>query len=769
MTNFRLLPSISALLLLISCQQTPTSKPDIFDQKADLLLTQLTLEEKVAQLKVYSFAAIAHYTNQTTGEVNIDSLKKYFPHGVGGVCVDKGLEPIAYMNVEQTITNYNNTTRMKIPVIYQGEALHGFMCMQATVFPQAISLGCSWDPAMLEKCYDVAAKEAAVRGVKHILSPILDLAREPRFGRIEEMYSEDPYLVGECGKAAVIGLQGRSRIPDSNHVAATLKHFMGHGIPEGGRNMATINISNYDLLNEQMPPFAKCIDAGVISVMPSYNEINGVPNHASKWLIKDILAGELGFNGPITGDQNALDELYRTHSIAASPAGAAKLAIENGIDLDIRYQTGTYDELVKMVKEGKLDEKYVNESAKRILALKYLLGLFDSHTLDTIRMKEVTNCEAHKKIALEAAEKSLVLLKNQNNTLPFNPEKIKTVAVIGPNAKGVHYGGYTAEPRYDGVDVLEGVENISEGKFKVLYAEGCKIAKEESTYWGNDVHTPNDEASDRQLIAEAVKVAKQSDVIILSIGETVSFSREAWGEFHLGDRDNLDLLGRQNLLVEELLKTGKPITALIFGGRPLSFNYVAQNVPSIIQVFYPGQEGGTAIANVVFGKVNPSGKLATTIPKSVGQLPCYYDRKPSRMRSYIYNLGSEPLFAFGHGLSYTTYAYGELSLDKSEMTASDSIKVSIPITNTGNMAGEEVVQLYIHDKVSTGVRPIKELKHFAKIHLETDETKTVTFCITKEDLQYYNPNLKKVVEPGEFEVFVGPNMIDLKSLVFTVK
>jgi len=768
MTNLRLLPVLASILLLISCQQKPVTKTDNYAQKAEKLLATLTLEEKVAQLKIYSFAAITHYTSPT-GVVNVDSLKKYFPVGVGGVCVDKGLDPIAYMNVQQTINDYNNTTRMKIPVLYQGEALHGFMCLQATVFPQAIALGCSWDPDMLEKVYDAAAREAAARGVKHILSPILDLAREPRFGRIEEMYSEDPYLVGECGKAAVYGLQGRSRIPDSNHVAATLKHFMGHGIPEGGRNIAPVNISYYDLMNEHMAPFATCIDAGVISVMPSYNEINGVPNHVSKWLIKDILAKELGFNGPITGDQNALDELYRTHAVAGSPAGAAKMAIENGIDLDIRYMTGTYDELENLVKSGHLDEKYINQSAKRILALKYLLGLFDNNTLDTLRMKEVTNCDAHKKIALEAAEKSLVLLKNQNNTLPLNQEKIKTVAVIGPMAKGVHYGGYTAEPRFDGIDVLEGVDNISEGKFKLLYAEGCKIAKEESTYWGNEVHTPNDEASDRQFIAEAVKAAKQSDAIILAIGENVSFSREAWGENHLGDRDNLDLLGRQNKLVEELLKTGKPIAALIFGGRPLSFNYVAENVPSIIQVFYPGQEGGTAIANVLFGKVNPSGKLATSIPKSVGQLPCYYSRKPSRFRSYIYFPGSEPLFAFGHGLSYTTYTYGELNIDKSEITANDSIKVSIPITNTGKMAGEEVVQLYIHDKVSTGVRPIKELKDFVKIHLEPNETKSVIFTITKEDLQYYNPDLKKVVEPGEFTVFVGPNSVDLKSTTFIVK
>ncbi|MCK9206323.1 MAG: glycoside hydrolase family 3 C-terminal domain-containing protein, partial [Salinivirgaceae bacterium] len=548
----------------------------------------------------------------------------------------------------------------------------------------------------------------------------------------------------------------------------TLKHFVGHGIPEGGRNVAPVNLSKYDLMNEHLMPFAKGVEAGVLSIMPSYNEMNGVPNHASKWLLHDILHDELGFSGLITSDQNALDEMHRTQLFAPSFADAAKLAIENGVDVDLRYTYGTYDELVSLVKNGKLDEKQINQSVKKLLTLKYQLGLFDNKPLDTNRMLQLTNCDAHKKLALEASEKSLVLLKNQNNLLPLNEQKIKTLAVVGPLAKGVNYGGYTAEPRYDGVDVLEGIQNIAEGKFNVLYAEGCKIAKEESSFWGNEIHAPNDLEADQELIADAVKTAKQSDAIVLALGETVSFCREAWGENHLGDRESLELLGRQNQLVEELLKTDKPIVVLMFGGRPLSFNLVAEKVPSIVQVFYPGQEGGTAIASILFGKVNPSGKLAITIPKSVGQLPCYYSRKPSRMRSYIYFAGSEPLFAFGHGLSYTTYSYGELAISKNQMTANDTITVSIPVTNSGNRAGEEVVQLYIHDKFSSGIRPIKELKDFARVALAAGETKTVLFQITKEKLEYYNPDLQKVVEPGEFEVFVGTSSVSLQSKLFTV-
>lgn len=756
---------ILPFVLALSCQPNKQKNSSEHAEKAKKLVQQLSLEEKVAQLKLYSYPYIQAFVSKT-GEVNADSLKKYFPYGVGGIGIDKSLEPLVYLNVAQSINDYNKTIRVPIPAMYLGEGLHGFMGIGATVFPQAIALGCSWDPALLEKCYSATALEASAHGVKQILSPVLDLSREPRFGRTEEMYSEDAYLVGEYAKAAVWGFQGRNGLPDSNHVASTLKHFAGHGIPEGGRNIAPVNISPYDLLNEHVQPFARGIEAGVLSIMPSYNEINGVPNHASHWLLHDVLEGKLGFSGLITSDQNALDELYRTHGIINNAAEAGKLAIENGIHVDIRYTSGTFDELVNLVHTGKLDEKYIDEALTQWLTLKYQLGMFEAKPLDPDYMLKVTNCDAHKKLALEAAEKSLVLLKNENNLLPLQPEKLKTVAVIGPCAKGVHFGGYTAEPRV-GIDVLEGVEQYSQGAFNVVYAEGCKIAKEESSFWVNNVHTPNEPADDQRLIAEAVKTAQKSDVVVLAIGETVSFSREAWGEYHLGDRESLELLGAQNQLVEALLKTGKPVIALMFGGRPLSFNLVAEKVPSIVQVFYPGQEGGTAISNLLFGKINPSGKLAITIPKSVGQLPCYYSRKPSRNRSYIYFEGSEPLFAFGFGLSYTNYTYGEVVIDKNTMTANDTLTVSVPVTNSGSMAGEEIVQLYIHDVVSRGVRPVMELKDFTRVALAPGETKTVTFKIGKDKLAYYNPELIQVIEPGVFEVLVGTSSKNWQKVSFT--
>ena len=730
------------------------------------LVSQLSLAEKISQLKISSYENIKNYVN-SRGEVNVDSLKKNFPTGIGGIGLDMNLDPTVYVNVVNSIRHYNNSLPHPIPPMFIGEGLHGFMANSATVFPQAIALGCSWDPALLEKVFSATAIEASSRGVKQLFSPVLDLAREPRFGRTEEMYSEDAYLAAICGQAAVWGFQGHNGLPDANQVAATLKHFVGHGQPEGGRNVAPINISPYDLMNNPIQPFEQCIKAGALSVMPSYNEMNGIPNHGSKWLLHNILRDKLAFTGLITSDQDAINEMYRTHGVVPSFAEAAKLALENGVDQDLRFKTGAYDELENLVKDGRLDEKLINASATRVLALKFKLGMFEAKDISGSDMLAVTNSPAHKALALEVAQKSLVLLKNNSNVLPLNASSLKTVAVIGPLAKGVHFGGYTAEPRH-GVDVLQGIQNVAAGTFNVLYAEGCRLAKEESSFWKDEILTPVDDDVNLKLMDEAVNTASQSDVVVLALGETVAFSREAWGENHLGDRDNLDLVGKQNKLVEMLLKTGKPVVVLMFGGRPLSFNYVAENVPAIIQVFYPGQEGGTAIADVLFGKVNPSGKLSVTIPKSVGQLPCYYSRKPSRMRSYINFKGSEPLFPFGYGLSYTTFKYGEPTIDNAVITETQSVKVSVQVTNTGKVAGEEVVQLYIHDRISAGVRPIKELKDFTRVALQPNESKIVTFAITPDKLSYYNPDLQKVIEPGDFEVMVGSNSEDVKTVGFKV-
>jgi beta-glucosidase len=737
------------------------------NQKAKQLLDKLTLEEKIAQLILPSHPVVQTFISGE-GVISVDSLEKYFPHGVGGLNIDRNLPPETYVKVANSIQKYNQTRRVWVPALFVGEGLHGFMSRGATVFPQAIALGCTWDMDLLERLYSTAALEASARGVKMFLTPVLDIGREPRFGRIEEMYSEDTYLTAECGKAAVYGFQGRDGIPGPNQVAATLKHFVGHGIPEGGRNVAPVNISPYDLLNDHVAPFEACLEAGALAIMPSYNEINGVPNHGNQWLMNDILREKLGFKGVVIADQNAIDEMYRTHFSAQDAPDAALKAIHSNIDIDLRYTKGTFDHLDYLVSSGQLDEAVINRAVERVLTLKYIVNLFEKPFADASHMLKVTNSSEHKKIALEAAEKAMVLLKNEGNLLPLQSGKYKKVAVIGPNAKGVHFGGYTAEPRH-GVDVLDGISQYAKGKFEVVYAEGCKIAKEESSFWRDDVHTPNDEASDLKLIKEAVDIAKTSDVIILAIGENVSFSREAWGENHLGDRDDLDLLGRQDLLVQSLLKTGKPIVALVFGGRPLSFNYVAENVPAIFQCFYLGQEGGHAVANIIFGETNPSGKLATTIPVSVGQIPCFYSRKPSRMRSYIYHPGSKPLYAFGHGLSYTTFEYANLRSQKDTIAMGESNIFWVDITNTGNKPGEEIVQMYIRDVVSEGVRPILELKGFDKVLLKPGETKTVAFKINPEKLEYYNPKLEKTIEKGQFNVFVGPNSFELLEGSFYVK
>lgn len=759
-----------AFLISISGFATGKSKNtnSAAQKEAAILLQKLTLSEKVAQLKNCSYDVIKPFVD-VNGSVNTDSLKKYFPYGIGEIGLNYGLEPTLYVKIANQLRHYNKSLRVNIPPLFIGEGLHGFMANGATVFPQAIALGCSWDPVLLEKIFTATAIEASSRGVKQLFSPVLDLAREPRFGRTEEMYSEDAYLAAICGRSAVWGFQGRNGKPDENHVAATLKHFVGHGQPEGGRNVAPVNISKYDLMNSHILPFEKCIQAGALSVMPSYNEMNGQPNHASKWLLNDILRSKLGFSGLVIADQDALSEMYKTHQIVPTPAGAAKVGVENGIAVDLRYATGPYDELENLVKMGVVKTASIDNLVLKVLTLKFMLGLFDPKDIDENKMLKVTNNQDHKALALEAAHKSLVLLKNQDDILPLDSTKLKTVAVIGPLAQGVHYGGYTAEPR-KGTDVLDGINQFSKGRFQVVYAEGCKLALEESSFWDNGRQTPNSPENEAVLIKQAIETASKSDVVVLALGETESFCREAWSDEHTGDRESLELLGNQNKLVEAILQTGKPVVVLMFGGRPLTFNFVNENVPAIIQVFYPGQEGGTAIADVLFGKVNPSGKLSVTIPKSVGQLPCYYSRKPSRMRDYVGGeTTNQPLYPFGFGLSYSQFEYKNLTIDKKEISKTESVQVSLQVTNTGKKAGEEIVQLYIRDKVSTATRPEKELKDFARVNLQPGETKTVIFTITPDKLEYYNLDFNKVIELGDFDVMVGANSENFKTVSFTVR
>jgi beta-glucosidase len=583
---------------------------------------------------------------------------------------------------------------------------------------------------------------------------VLDLARDPRWGRTEECYSEDPYLVSRIGLAAIYGLQGRSNIIDNKHVAVTLKHFAGHGQPEGGRNTAPVNYSEREFRETHLYPFEIAVKKGhAKSVMASYNEWDGVPNHLNHKLLTDILRNEWGFKGYVMTDGGGLDMVYQVHHAADDSADAGMLAIQAGVDYDLGSK-GAYKELGQQIRDGRIPQESVDRAVRNVLHVKFIRGLFENPYIDVDFMEKITNCTEHKALALKAAQEALILLKNENNTLPFDSIKVKSIAVIGPNADSIHLGGYSPRPMI-GVSVLEGIKAFTGNRIKVLYAEGCKITINKECNWlVTEPPAISDPETDKKLIAEAVKIARQSDAILLVLGENELINREAWSENHLGDRDNLDLAGMQNELVKAIISTGKPVAVLLINGRPISINYIQENAPAILEGWYLGQETGHAVADIIFGRVNPSGKLTVTFPRSVGQLPCYYDKKPSRHRNYVL-ADSGSLYPFGYGLSYTSFEYKNLKLSSKEIPVNGTLEVKADITNTGMRKGDEIVQLYIHDLVSLPTRPVKELKDFTRITLEPGETKTIKFLISPEKLEAMDIDMKRKVQPGDFEIMVG--------------
>ncbi len=766
MKNRRLILPLCLMALFMSACVTKDYKDPSLppEERARLLLSQMTLEEKAAQLY-----RVAEQTFVVDNDVNVDSLKRYLPHGTGIVYLKMYGDPKEYAQCANEYQRYLvENTRLGIPALFGGEGLHGFMAQESTYFPQAIALGCSFDPELAERVYSAVALEMRSRGVTQVLSPVVDLARDPRWGRTEECFSEDPYLVSRMGLAAVRGFQGRTPedLKSGKHLIATLKHFVGHGQPEGGRNIAPVASSMREVREMHMYPFEVCVkDGNVLSVMASYNDLNGIQNHANKWLLTDVLCEEWGFNGYITADAGGVDELFMLQGLAANEEEAAKRAIEAGIDLELVRHVTTFNRIPDMVRSGKLDEKYLDRAVLRFLTQKFKVGIFENPYVDT--SKVVYNTDEHKKLALEAAQKSLVLLKNEGNLLPLDAKKLNSLAVIGPNAAGVHLGGYTSDPHV-GVSILEGIQEYAEGRFKVNYAEGCKITKQTPSFWG-DNETPNDKAADAKLIAEAVECARRSDMVVLVLGDNVSTCREAWAETHRGDRDDLNLLGAQNELVEKIVALNKPVVALVLGGRPLSINILKENVPAIFQGFYLGQEGGHAFADVLFGEVSPSGKLSVSMPRNVGQYPFYYNHKPSLMRSYLWSETS-PLYPFGHGLSYTSFDYADLKIDKREIIEGDSLTVSFMLKNVGVREGTEIVQLYLHDKVASVTRPVMELKDFKRVTLAPQEKKMVTFTITPDKLVMYDIDMQRVIEAGDFELMIGASAEDIRLKdVFTVK
>src|SRR6185437_10913095 len=638
----------------------------------------------------------------------------------------------------------------------------------STSFPQALGLASTWDPALVHKVFTAVGEEAGSAGAGQLFSPVLDIARDPRWGRTEETYGEDPYLVSRMGVAAITGLQGDTFNIDRHHVMATMKHFAVHGQPEGGTNTAPGNYSERVIRETFFVPFEAAVREGHVgSVMASYNEIDGIPSHINHWLLEKVLRQEWGFPGFVTSDGDGLQMLVQTHHVAATKADAARLAIAAGVDYDLS-DGSVYRTLLWQVKQGLVPEKELDRAVSKVLAAKFRLGLFENPFVDPDLADKTTNSPEHRALALKAAQEVPVLLKNENNLLPLDLSKLKTIAVIGPNADGLHLGGYSRNPGH-GVTILQGIQDYVGSKAKVIYAEGCRFTDKHQDWRGwfdNDVKLV-DPATQQDKIKEAVEVAKQSDVAILVVGENESTNREAWAENHLGDRDSLDLLGAQHELVKQVVETGTPTVVLLINGRPLSINYISEHVPAILEGWYLGQEGGTAAANVIFGDVNPGGKLPITFPHSVGDLPDYYNHKPSANRSYAFST-RKPLYPFGFGLSYTTFSFDNLRVEPSQIVNGGTAKVSVDVTNTGTREGDEVPQLYVHEKVAPVNWPVMRLEDFQHITMKPGEKKTVEFTVTPDKLSMLDTDMHKVVEPGDFELMLGPSSADTKTVLLHV-
>jgi beta-glucosidase len=742
------------------------------EQRVADLLSRMTLEEKIAQLEgAWQNKQFFHDPQ----ELFVDENGKFLPeraaalmkNGLGEISrPSENRDPRAMVEYTNTVQKWlRENTRLGIPVIFHDECLHGHVAPKATSYPQAIALASTWDPSLLHEVFTATAAEARARGVQQCLAPVLDLARDPRWGRTEETYGEDPYLVSRLGVAAITGYQGTGPGIDKSHVMATAKHFAVHGQPEGGTNVGPANYSERTIREYWLKPFEAAVkEAHVATVMPSYNEIDGIPSHSNKHLLQDILRQEWGFQGLITSDYFGPTELRTVHHIVATEDEAGRLAFESGVDVELPFNQA-YGSLIDQVKAGKVAEAAVDLSVSRVLKAKFMAGLFDDPYVNADYAEKITNNAEHQQLALKAAHEAIILLKNQDNLLPLAKNKYKRIAVIGPNAAELHLGGYSNQPGR-GVSVLQAIKSKVGSSAEVLYALGCKIT-ESNPDWDADKVVVGDPALNAKRIEEAAKVAATADVVILALGGNEQTSREAWAVNHPGDRDNLDLLGNQDDLVKAVLATGKPTIVFLQHGRPNSINYIAEHVPAILDGWYLGQEGGTAVADVLFGDYNPAGRLPITVPRSTGQLPDYYYQKPSAKREY---LGSTvlPLFPFGWGLSYSTFKYANVRATPDSIGPQGQTTVSVDVTNSGAVRGDEVVQLYIRDDVSSVTRPVKELRGFRRITLNPGETKSVEFTLGPEELSFLNRDMHRVVEPGTFTIMVGGNSIDLTNTKLNV-
>jgi beta-glucosidase len=723
----------------ITFTQEIKSTDEIISARVDSVMALMTLDEKIGQLNQLSFGIGWGPTVKSNVPAEYKELIRKGKIGsflnALGAEFTRDLQKIAVTE-----------SRLKIPLIFGYDVIHGFK----TIFPIPLGEAATWQPEMVEMSTHYQALEASSAGVNWTFSPMVDIARDPRWGRIMEGSGEDPYLGSLMAAASVRGYQGN--LSDKNIIACA-KHYAGYGGAEGGRDYNTVDISERTLQDVYLPPFKSAVDAGVQTLMASFNEINGVPSSASKYLLTDVLRDEWGFKGFVVSDWNSIGELVN-HGVAIDLKQAANIAINAGLDMDMESRAYiTY--LAALVKEGKVSEETVNESVRRVLRVKFLLGLFDDpfKYCNEEREKETILSKEVKDAALEVAKKSFVLLKNENNLLPLKKD-YKKIAVIGPLANSTEnlLGGWDAMgDSSDVISILAGLKNYVKGNTEILFSEGCKI---------NDPSTIG--------FTDAINTANNSDIVILCLGEGKDMSGEACS------RSTLDLPGVQEQLAKELFKTGKPIVVVLMNGRPLSINWLNENIPAILEAWFPGITAGDAIAQVLFGDYNPAGKLPVTFPRTVGQIPIYYNHKntgrPGDLKNHYtskyLDLPLTPLYPFGYGLSYTTFSYSNLSLNKNKITKNDTLQISVTVKNTGNYDGEEVVQLYIQDLVGSVTRPVKELKRFQKILLKKGESKTVEFTLSEKDLRFTTADMKFASEPGMFKVYVGTNSVDVLESQF---
>ncbi len=750
-------------------------------QRVADLLARMTLEEKIAQIiSVWDgkdTIQAADFTFDPAG------ASVAYPDGIGQIARPSDTSGPASprvmrrRSIEESVQYVIDAqrwaiedTRLGIPILFHEESLHGFAARDATAFPQAIGLASTWNPDLVREINDLIAAEVRARGVHLVLSPVVDVALDPRWGRIEETFGEDPFLVGEMGVASVDGLTGTGtdrRLADGQ-VLATLKHMTGHGQPESGTNVGPAQISERTLREVFFPPFQQVVQRTAIdAVMASYNEIDGIPSHANSWLLNDVLRGEWGFRGAVVSDYYAIEDMARLHRIVPDYQSAAELALQAGVDVDLP-QGAAFENLVQSVREGRVAMADVDRAVSRFLTMKFNAGLFEDPWPDIDQALASNGSEAVA-LAREAAESSLVLLKN-DGVLPLalpdtGAAERPTIAVIGPNADVARLGGYYGEPRAS-VSALDGIRALVGDRAEIVHAQGVVIT-ENDDWWADEV-VLGDRQENRRLIAEAVDLARDADTILLFIGDTEQTSREGWAETHLGDRTSLDLVGEQNELFAALRELGKPIVAVLVNGRPPSYPAVAEGADAILESWYAGEQQGAAIANALFGHVNPGGKLPVTVAREVGQLPVFYNHKPSARRGYLF-ADVSPLYPFGFGLSYTSFEFGAPSLSAQTIRAGEGVTVRVPVTNTGDRTGDEVVQIYLRDEISSVTRPVKELVGFQRITLQPGESTLVDITIRPDSFALWNRDMERVVEPGEFSIMAGPNSRDLVATTLVVE